>query len=210
MYFLQITFLYKALSLLLILFLSLNPAKSSDDQVTLENVSGSTLKIEGDSTLHSWDADAEEFSVTLSVGRSWLDSMDEWSSDSVENLKVVVPVDKIESGRSRMNRDLREALKAEDYPEIIFDWKEITLDENSASEYRILNVTGTLKVAGEKREIEFTAEAALDNGTINVKGSYELNMEYYGIDPPRALLGTLRTDKKVVIMFGLKLEERDN
>ncbi len=192
-------------SILLFGFISNN-----DEPITLLLSDESELFIKGSSTLHGWDSEATEFSVDFRVSEEWLSGMDNWSGDGVEALEVVVPVGKLESGRSRMNRDMREALNAEDYPEIKFTWDEINAVEDPNIEGRKLIVKGSLSIAGETREIDFEAVGDLvSENRIEVEGSYRLNMEDYNVDPPTAFLGTLRTDKMVEIEFNLMFEKEN-
>lgn len=194
--------------LLISAFLIVGFTPQNDNVVTLTPSDESELIISGSSTLHGWDSEATEFSVDFRVDEEWLTGIENWSGESVEFLEVRVPVDELESGRGRMNRDMREALNAEEYPEVTFKWDEIQVRESSDPEKRMLIVEGSLSIAGETRSIEFEAMGEqLDENRIKVEGSYSLNMEDYNVDPPTAFFGTLSTDEMVKIEFNIVLEK---
>lgn len=183
----------------------------NDIVVTLTPSDESELIVKGSSTLHGWDSEATEFSIDFRVDEEWLTGIENWSGESVEFLEVRVPVDELESGRGRMNRDIREALNAEEHPEVTFIWDEIQVKESSDPEKRMLIVEGSLNIAGETRSIEFEAMGErLDENRIKVEGSYSLNMEDYNVDPPTAFFGTLRADEMVEIEFDIVLEREIN
>lgn len=190
------------------LFFGLSP--QNDKTITLTLADESKLKVTGSSTLHGWDSDATEFSVTFTVSEKWLSGIENWQGDGIETLEVTVPVDKLESGRSRMNRDMREALKAKKHPLIIFTWNDIQVEEEPDFEGRNLLVKGSLQIAGETRDVEFEAFAELlEDNRIKVEGSYRVNMRDYNVDPPTAFLGTLRTDEMVTVEFDLIFEGKN-
>ncbi len=182
-------------------------SSQSNEKVNLVLADESELIIKGGSTLHSWDSEATEFSILFQVGEEWLTDIEKWSGERVDTLQVIVPVEKLESGRSRMNRDMRKALNADDHPEIKFIWDEIVVGEGSNENGKVLNVKGSLSIAGETRSVEFeTLGELFDENRIKVEGSYNLNMRDYNVDPPTAFFGTLKADERVAIEFNLVLE----
>jgi polyisoprenoid-binding protein YceI len=106
-----------------------------------------------------------------------------------------------------MNRDLWEAMKAVDYPEIRFSGDEAVIDKNEDGSFRF-EVRGRVFIAGVEREIGFDAGVSpQSDDRLHVSGKIKLNMKDYGIDPPRAFLGALRTGEEIMVEFGLVLEK---
>ncbi len=197
-------------SILLLLPLSVQIGYSLQNNIETVVSEINSFVIEGTSTLHSWDVEANEVHIDFMVSPLWFDSMENWDSDDIEQLKVTVPVRELDGGRSRMNRDLREAMNEEKYPEIIFSWNSIEIEETEESSNRDMKVEGTLEIAGVEREIEFSVIALLnEEGEMEVKGEVEMDMEDYGIDPPRALLGTIRTGNMVTLKFDLAIKREE-
>jgi hypothetical protein len=56
------------------------------------------------------------------------------------------------------------------------------------------------------KEIELSLRPETDDNGIKLEGSYSLKMTDYGVDPPKALLGAIKTDNEVTINFSLLFE----
>lgn len=169
----------------------------------LEN---STLTITGSSTLHDWEVEATEFSVGFRIPVTWFNSDTTWAGEEIAALNVTVPVESLDGGKNKMNRDLREALRFEEYPEIRFIWDEVTFTGTG----KTAGVTGRVMIAGVEREIEFSASLILNESSqIVATGRVPMNMRDYNIDPPTALLGIIRTDENIDLTFELYFESEE-
>lgn len=205
-----ISIIYAVVILLVLSVAADAQESSSGDYVLLSASEQSTLKIEGTSTLHSWDVVAREFSVSFSIPEMWLQEVDNWNGSDVNELEVIVPIEHMDGGRSRMNRDLKEALRSDENPEIRFIWSEMEF-ESGDDNGKIANVKGSLSVAGVTRDIEISADMKLvDQSRLESRGSVEINMKDYDINPPRALLGTIRTGEIIEIIFDMELGRANN
>jgi hypothetical protein len=60
---------------------------------------------------------------------------------------------------------------------------------------------GTLRIAGIEREVVLPLQAERSDDTLVVRGRLSLLMTDYGITPPTAMLGMLKTDPKVTVTF---------
>jgi polyisoprenoid-binding protein YceI len=60
---------------------------------------------------------------------------------------------------------------------------------------------GVLQVAGVEREIALDLAIERGDATLSVRGEVQLLMTDFGIKPPKAMLGMLRTDPKVTVTF---------
>ena len=60
---------------------------------------------------------------------------------------------------------------------------------------------GTLRIAGVEREVALALKTERRDDTLAVKGELVLLMTDYGIKPPTAMLGMLKTDPKVTVTF---------
>jgi len=58
-----------------------------------------------------------------------------------------------------------------------------------------------LKIAGVEREVTLNLKTERHDATFTVKGAVTLLMTDYGITPPKALMGMLKTDPKVTVTF---------
>lgn len=166
----------------------------------LEN---SSMTINGSSTLHDWEVEAGDYTVLFKIPGDWFTSENSWAGGDVRELTVTVPVEKLDGGKNKMNRDLREALRYEDYPVIRFIWDEITFT-GVTDTGRAAEVSGRVMIAGVERKTELSVNLGINEWSqIVAAGSVELNMREFDIDPPTAFFGVIRTDEIVDLNFEL-------
>lgn len=164
----------------------------------------SRIWIEGRSNVDSFTCVAGEF-----LGDAWYNLASEEETGSSLFLEVQVPVETLNCGRSRMNRDMYEALQGDKHESIRFEYLQAYLLEEKVrldSPLR-LQVRGLLTVAGTKREISFEAEGRIyGNGEVGVKGSKQIRMTDYNITPPTALLGLVKAQDELTVHFDILAE----
>lgn len=164
---------------------------------------GSRLWLEGDSNVHAWTCDATAFTPELRIERPSRDQ----PLARVEKAVLDVPVAKIDCGHGKMNENLRKALKANDYPSITFVVTGAEFVDTGDQGAIELLATGHLYVAGEGREIKFQVSGTdTGDGALRIRGRVGIKMTDYGIQPPTAMLGVLKTKDDVMILFDLKAE----
>lgn len=188
---------------ILFLFVSLGFAVAQNNISLLEK---STMKIEGTSNVHDWEAEVEEINIDMNFDSSALES--ESPSNPVESLLLNVPVEEMKSGKGGLDRRMHDALKEDDHPNITFELSSAKMAEGSSENSFQLTVSGALIVAGVEREVSFPVEGTVtEEGNYRFTGSYEVNMEDYDVDPPSAMFGAVRSGEMVTISFELFFEE---
>lgn len=164
----------------------------------------SKIVVKGTSTIHDWEVDVEEMDINMKLDPEQL-SADSSTGNAVESFALTVPVESMESGKGKMNRKMYGALKKDDHPNITFDLQSAELAAGSPSE---LNVTGDLMIAGTTKPVSFPVTFTQVNvDSYSFEGSYSLNMKEYDVDPPSAMLGTIRTGEEVEIVFNLVVKK---
>lgn len=154
----------------------------------------SRITIEGDSSMHPWKCSA-------AVGRASA-AIDTASPALVRELAVQLPVAGIECGNDTMNGKLRDALGAEQHPQIEY---RLTAVERVAGEGVRLRATGSLSIAGKTQSVVFAVDAVVDSdGSVIAIGSVPLKMSSFGVDPPSAMLGLLKTYDPVTVKFDIR------
>jgi len=164
----------------------------------------SRLAIEGTSNVNSFvceaaDMRSEEHPETLIQGDGFV----------MPGLRLIVPVASLECGKRRMNRDLQDALLSSDHPEIQFTAHSIEMVAPAAASSESqapppARVTGELFLAGATKSVSVDVTGWIDaQQRLNGSGSIDLDMSSFGVDPPRALLGLIRTHDRVTIRFHL-------
>jgi hypothetical protein len=114
---------------------------------------------------------------------------------AIEALDVVVAAGTLSSPKEGLDKNMHKALKVEQFPDITF--RLVRLDPSAAG----LMAAGKLRIAGVERDVVLTLTTERRGNTLVVKGRLPLLMTDYGIKPPTALLGMLKTDPKVTITF---------
>ena len=97
-----------------------------------------------------------------------------------------------------MNSKTYEALNAKDYPIITFQFKETMALTDTE-----IKVFGSLSIAGVTNEIELSANYILNDQEITISGLYPLNMRDFGIDPPTAMVGSIKTGELVELSYDI-------
>lgn len=180
------------------LFYAGTPAHAQGQQ-KLEYDQDSRVWVEGTSTIHDWSCEAPAVSGSLTIPAD-----SDRPLTNVQRTQLIVPVEQLDCGKDKMNRKLREAFKMDDHPEISFEARQISVGDVSVGSGPALPLVaiGELTMAGTTRTVEVTAEGYEEAGNrLKFTGQHELDMSDYGMNPPTALLGTIRTDENVVVHF---------
>lgn len=168
------------------------------------------VRLDGDSSLHPYHALTQEVLVSVSVeakpkAPAPVSALGLLKAGGVKALSVEVPVATLKSGDSRLDKNMRKALKAADAPKIAFVMEGYDLKEGEAGNAS-LTAWGRLSVAGKEQGVTLTAEAAMTGVNLELKGSQELRMTDFGIEPPQMMMGIIKTKDKVVISYRLSME----
>jgi polyisoprenoid-binding protein YceI len=150
------------------------------------------LWVEGTSTVHDWRCDAAGFEGQLDI---------EAGTNGIAQAEVTVPVDQLECKNGTMNKKTRNALKSDDHPAIHFvlDAAEVTPGADGGFSAA---TTGRLTIAGQTHTVELAVEGRwMDDGRVQLTGALPLLMSDFGVDPPTAMLGTLKTRDAVTVHF---------
>jgi len=159
------------------------------------------MTIAGTSTLHDWTSSVNE---VYAEGKVTLDGN---QLQGINNLVVTIPVTSIKSdkGSNTMDNKTYKALESDDHPNIVYLLKKVNSMKPTNGGYQ-LDTQGELKIAGGSELINMTVNATvLGNGDIRFEGSEDLKMTDFGIDPPSALLGTIKTGDEITINFTVTL-----
>jgi polyisoprenoid-binding protein YceI len=155
------------------------------------NQEQSEVTITGTSTIHDWESVAEEFSGTADI------TVEEGSLTSIQSLTFNVVVDGIKSGKGGMDSKTYGALNEKKHPNIVFELSEVAeINESSVT------ANGFLTISGTTNPVELIVDYQLmEDGTIQFTGSKKIKMTDYNVDPPTAVLGTIKAGNEVVVHF---------
>lgn len=156
-------------------------------QQLTSRLSESKMTISGTSTLHDWESDVEEFNSTANLEKG-----------KVVSASFTAKVKSIKSGKSSMDENTYEAMKAEQFPKIKFTTQNI--EPNGEG----VNISGDLTIAGTTKEIHFKVNIEQwSKESMVVSGFHTFKMSEFGIEPPTAVFGTIKTGDKITINFEL-------
>ncbi len=160
-------------------------------QETFKVDQSSKMVIEGTSTLHDWESQVTQYSgnAVIEVGPH--------SIDAVKSLTLEVPVEAIKSEHNGMDSKTYDALKKKEYPTIKFDLTKIDkIADNTVS------ASGKLTIAGNTRDVNMTVHyQELPGNKIVFKGEKNIKMTDFNVDPPSALMGTIKSGDEVTVKF---------
>lgn len=158
--------------------------------------SDSKLWIDGTSTQSDFTVNAAEVKGNFGIAGTGADA-------AVSSGKITVEASKLEGGRSTiMDRLMHDALKVKEHPTISYELTKAERGAAGTNGSTTLNTTGKLTLAGTTKTIQMPVKAVRQaDGKIRFTGSYPLKMSDYGITPPTAMFGALRTADDVTVHF---------
>ena len=116
---------------------------------------------------------------------------------ALEAFEISVPAASLSSSRDGLDKNMHKALKVTEHPDISFRLYRLEAGEPAGD----VRGVGILAVAGVAREVTLTLKTARTDATLTVTGEVRLLMTDFGITPPKAMLGMLKTDPGVTVTF---------
>ena len=92
---------------------------------------------------------------------------------------------------------MHKALQVKEHADITFRLLRLEPRSGAAGAFRGI---GVLKIAGVEREIALDITTERKGAALSVLGEVQLLMTDFGIKPPTAMLGMLKTDPKVTVV----------
>ncbi|HVB03258.1 MAG TPA: YceI family protein [Chitinophagaceae bacterium] len=183
-------------SLLLGILLILTNNSQAQNNYTLSTY---TVTIDGTSNLHNWDE------IVGNVSGKGVVKLDPNKNFTLQSFNIVMQVNSIRSKEgSIMNNKTYKALKSDRFPEIVFALTGPVVSIPSGASSNIVNVTGNLTIAGVTKPISLPVDISEDsNKKITIKGTQLVKMTDYGVHPPTALFGVLKTGNNITIKFNI-------
>ena len=158
------------------------------------------ITIDGSSNVHEWTASTTAVRVTRAQLAAPMSGPDVWADlvkpGALAGFEIAIPAASLSSPKEGLDKNMHKALNVKEYPEITF--RLLRLEPGAAGALKGL---GMLRIAGVEREVALDLKTERTVETMTVKGSVDLLMTDYGIKPPKAMLGMLKTDPKVTVTF---------
>lgn len=160
------------------------------------------VSLEGTSNLHDYTASTTSVQVTaVQIGGVASGDLLEHVLEpgGLKAFDVVIPATSLKSPKDGIDKNMHKALKVKDHPDIRFRLRAI---EPNGDAYR---ATGLLTIAGVENEVVLSLHVKRTPSALAVTGTTALLMTDYGVKPPKAMLGMVRTKPEVQIQIELEL-----
>jgi polyisoprenoid-binding protein YceI len=165
-------------------------------------IDSARITVSGTSNIHAYTASTATVRVTRSQVASALAGPDFWTElvkpGAIEAFEVVIPAATLTSPKEGLDKNMHKALKVQEYADITFRLRRF---ETANKPDGCARAIGMLRIAGVEKEIAIDVTTKRQGSTLSVQGSIDMLMTDYGIKPPTAMLGMLKTDPKVTVTF---------
>jgi polyisoprenoid-binding protein YceI len=164
-------------------------------------IDSARITIAGTSNVHAFTAATTTVRVVRADLQQGLIGEAFWSKafepGVVEGFEMAIPAATLKSDKDGLDKNMHKALKAQEHADITFR----LIRFETASAAGTARAIGVLRVAGVEREIAFDVKAERTGAALAISGAVDVLMTDYGITPPKAMLGMLKTDPKVKVTF---------
>lgn len=176
----------------LMVLCNFNTLVAQDAKVVLAE---SKLKVLGTSNLHDWEIDAKAMS-----GKSTM-TIDAGNLKAIKSLDFAVEVEQLKSGKSGMDNNTFKALNSKTYKTINYKLVSVTkITELSDGNFTV-ETQGDLTISGVTKRINQAFTVKIIGKKAVFSGKTKIDMTAFGVKPPTALMGTIKTGKDVTIDF---------
>ena len=205
-----------AIAAAVLLLLWFPAAAQTVPQGAIELEQGARIWIEGSASIVDYKCTAQNFMGNGSIKkiRNPQQNIDGHGDVSVA---VVIPVRLLECGKKKMNNDMYEALKAKRHKTITYRLIDARLVEEEQPStdgqegWMRIATTGVLQIAGVKDTTRMVVEGKIrEDDRFRVKGSKQINMETYNIEPPTAMFGLIKASTKLTVSFDVTVRLKNS
>ncbi len=192
----------KRIATIALLTLIASVVRAQDTRVVAN--ADSKLWIDGTSNLHGWSCKATALDASIDLDAAVAAQIATAPPKALKRVQVKVPVKSLKCGHDAMDNNLYKALKADETADISYILATFEAAPGEAKDSFTLHTTGTLAVAGTEKKIEMDVVATrLPDGSVTAKGLVPIKMTDFGIKPPTAIFGRLKTGDEVKVNFEL-------
>jgi polyisoprenoid-binding protein YceI len=178
--------------------LTLGAAAAAEAPLAVES---GKVTIAGTSNVHAYTAATTNVRVTKATLGALPGGPDFWEGavqpGALQEFEIAVAAGSLKSDKEGLDKNMYKALNVQQHPDITF--RLVRFEPPAAP--GVARAVGVMRIAGVEREVVLDLETARKGALFSVKGATELLMTDYGIKPPKAMLGMLKTDPKVTVTF---------
>jgi hypothetical protein len=168
----------------------------------------STLSISGTSNVTDFDCCCDENFTPIPYEVESLAA----TQLKVSNSQLRIPVQELDCGNRIMNKDMREALRADEHPYIDIRPGAIQLHQAppiNSGQWVTLSATAEVSLAGVTKNLDLHVKARrLADNRWRIRSQKELCMLDFEVEPPTAMGGLIKVRDEITIHFDLLVENR--
>jgi len=168
-----------------------------DYSYTIED--GSTLSIEGTSNINSFECICKD-NIPAKTTKLQLLSP---TSFRFQNTSISLRTKALDCDNNKMNSDLCDALKADDYPNIVIQIHDATVVRGSLDDAvngADLRMQASMVITDVSKKVTLDVQAKkVGPGRYRFLCAKKLKMTDFNIDPPTALFGLIRVRDEIVV-----------
>lgn len=155
----------------------------------------SKVIVYGTSNLHDWTVTSNEFNGSITFNNL--------TSCDIKNLKVEVPSTSLKSGKKGMDKNTYKALKTDDFSSIKFQLTKVKSANKNEYNSNKINASGSLTIIGNTNNLNVEFITSTTDNSICIEGFSIIKMTDFGVEPPKALFGTITTGDEIKIEYKL-------
>ncbi len=172
------------------LLIFLNPLQIFSQEAFILSSEEQSFKVLGTSTLHDWHMESSSATGQCSI------TLKDGSIVSFNTASISIPAETLKSGKRGMDKNAYKALDTKEHESIQFTLSKYIMESETAGK-----ATGKLTIAGYTRDVTFNIEVKKTDSAFTIKGTTDFNLTDFQIEPPKALMGTIKTGDAVTIEF---------
>jgi polyisoprenoid-binding protein YceI len=155
---------------------------------------GEGISIEGTSNVHGWNCGTETINGTFVAPANSPFS-------GLEQLRVDIPVEPLACGNKEMDRRMKRAMNVNTHTGVRYQLQFVSV-ANESGNTATLNTRGNLTINGTTKPVTMDVKGdILADGRIRFTGKHVMVMSDFGITPPTAMMGAMRTGDRVTVNF---------
>ena len=160
------------------------------------------VSVKGTSSLHDWESSVDKLQARGAF------SLSGNALSDVKDVVVKIPVKAIKSTKGKMmDNKTWDAFNYEKNPTITFTLSERKINPTKQS----LIANGTLTMAGVSKSVELhLVYKILPGGELQVTGEHKLLMSDFKMEPPTAMMGTIKVGDEIAVGFQIILSNVNN
>lgn len=160
------------------------------------SIKSSTVTINGETNVnHDFKINATKVNGKMTI-----------ANNRPETLTVEIPVKSLISGENLMDKKTHEAFNEPKNPTILFNMTELNSIQVTGDNIAV-TITGNLSFSGATKKVTLKADGKTASlGVYTFEGSLPIKMSDYGMKPPTAMLGTMKTKDQVTVNYKVTFE----